>query len=82
MSTSDPHAALKNIIKTNDYTEAAEMVMARVQKEKLMKLYLVQEFNTCEEFLAYLSKRYGRYKKGGVPDIQAAAKILVDDWNK
>ncbi|KAK6633630.1 hypothetical protein RUM44_004237 [Polyplax serrata] len=78
---SDPHAALKNAVLSSDYMDPAEMVIARAQKAQLMKLYLVPSFNSTTEFLTSLAKRYGRFKKGGVPDLQASAKIIVDDWN-
>lgn len=81
-SNDDPHAALKNVIVSSDYTAAAEMVVARAKKEELMKIYLVPSFDTTEQLFMSLAKRYGKYKKGGVLDVGAAAKILVDDWNK
>ncbi|KAI8429213.1 hypothetical protein MSG28_007739 [Choristoneura fumiferana] len=33
------------------------------------------------EFFAQVASRMGRYKKGGVPDQEAAARILLNDWN-
>lgn len=34
-----------------------------------------------QEFFAHLASRMGRFKKGGVPDQESAAKILLNDWN-
>lgn len=81
-SNLDPHAALKNAVVSSDPIKPAEMIIARANKENLMKLYLVPDFETPTLFLASLAKRYGKFKKGGVTDLEAAAKILVDDWNR
>lgn len=81
-SNSDPHAALKNAVISSDPIKPAEMIIARANKEHLTKLYLVQDFDSPTEFLASLAKRYGKFKKGGVLDLEAAAKRLVDDWNR
>lgn len=34
-----------------------------------------------QEFYSHLASRMGRFKKGGVPDQEAAARILLNDWN-
>lgn len=34
-----------------------------------------------QEFFAHLASRMGRFKKGGVPDQEAASRILLNDWN-
>lgn len=81
-NNSDPHAALKNSVVSNDPIKPAEMIIARASKENLMKLYLVPDFESPTQFLASLAKRYGKFKKGGITDLEAAAKILVDDWNR
>ncbi|KAL0280595.1 UNVERIFIED_CONTAM: hypothetical protein PYX00_001844 [Menopon gallinae] len=81
-SSTDPHAALKNSVLSADSIEPAEMIIARANKEQLMEMYLLPSFNNHSEFLLALAKRYGRYKRGGVADLNAAAKILVDDWNR
>jgi nuclear GTP-binding protein len=36
--------------------------------------YGIPEFADCDQFLALLSRRLGRLKKGGRPDLNAAAK--------
>merc|ERR1712193_398367 len=33
------------------------------------------------EFLSMFAKRLGKLRKGGVPDILAAAKMILQDWN-
>jgi nuclear GTP-binding protein len=33
------------------------------------------------EFLQHLALRLGRLRKGGVPNVEAAARIVLNDWN-
>nr|CAD2172818.1 unnamed protein product [Meloidogyne enterolobii] len=47
----------------------------------LMLHYNIPEFDDCDSFLALLAKRSGRMKKGGRPDLNAAAKQVLNDWN-
>merc|ERR1712178_154941 len=35
----------------------------------------------ANEFLALLAKRFGKLKKGGVPDVTRAGKQVLQDWN-
>lgn len=39
--------------------------------------YTIGQFNSCEQFLALLAKRFGRIKKGGRPDSTAAARQVI-----
>jgi ribosome biogenesis GTPase A len=48
---------------------------------QLMVHYGLPEFANINEFLALLAKRRGMLRKGGVPDINKAAKIVLQDWN-
>lgn len=45
-----------------------------------MQRYLVPKFSSTVEFLQHLARRHGRMKKGGVPDTEAAGRILLQDW--
>ena len=38
-------------------------------------------YTDCANFLALLTKRYGMLKKGGLPDITKAARLVLQDWN-
>jgi nuclear GTP-binding protein len=46
-----------------------------------MEFYCIPEFADVHEFLAHVARRIGRLKKGGVPDVEAAAKHVLHDWN-
>ncbi|CAH3986398.1 unnamed protein product [Pieris brassicae] len=83
-SETDATVALKNAIKVGalkDPTTPANAILQRANKHTLVALYCIPEFNTPQEFYASVASRMGRYKKGGVPDQEAAARILLNDWN-
>ena len=43
--------------------------------------YGLSEFTNVNEFLALLAKRRGQLRKGGTPDVNKAAKLVLNDWN-
>ena len=46
-----------------------------------MELYSVPQYRSADEFLWHLAKLQGKLLKGGVPDRDRAARLLVRDWN-
>lgn len=48
----------------------------------LVTLYKVPSFDTVDEFLQNVASVRGRLKKGGVVDVDAAARIVLHDWNE
>lgn len=42
--------------------------------------YSIPDFRNTEEFLTLLAQKRGMLKKGGVPDIENIAKLLLSDW--
>lgn len=76
-------AALRNAVKVeslNDAIPAVEAVLRRTDAKQLMLYYRIPQFGDTKEFLALLAKRFGRLKKQGIPDVEAAAKNLIKDW--
>lgn len=47
-----------------------------------MDLYDIGEYETPNEFFALKAKRQGRFKRGGVLDLESAARSLIEDWNQ
>ncbi|KAJ2946886.1 hypothetical protein O0L34_g16219 [Tuta absoluta] len=80
----DAAAALKNALRVaslRDPLTPAAAILQRANTHTLVELYEIPEFNTPQQFFACLASRMGRFKKGGVPDQEAAARILLNDWN-
>ncbi|KFG39348.1 GNL3L/Grn1 GTPase, partial [Toxoplasma gondii FOU] len=60
--------------------EVATGVAAWCCSETLQRLYRLEGFSSPQEMLALLAHRRGKLKKGGIPDLDAAAKIFLQDW--
>jgi len=83
-TTTDASVALRNAIKVellDDPVTPVVAIMARVPRSHLMLQYGVGNFSDCAEFLALLAIQMGKLKKGGVPDRELAARIVLGDWN-
>lgn len=50
--------------------------------EKLLSLYKVPSFSSVDDFLQKVATIRGKLKKGGVVDVEAAARIVLHDWNE
>ncbi|KAI0067448.1 P-loop containing nucleoside triphosphate hydrolase protein [Artomyces pyxidatus] len=75
---------LRNVVKVEDIDDpitVVEQILARTEVEKLMKIYNLPIFTSTLEFLTMLSLSTGRLLKGGTPDIIAAARQVLSDWN-
>lgn len=80
----DTAVALKNAVKIQalkDPFTPATAILKRISQQQIIDLYDVQEYSTPDEFFAMKAAKMGRYKKHGVPDVVAAARSILDDWN-
>ncbi|XP_018576032.1 guanine nucleotide-binding protein-like 3 homolog [Anoplophora glabripennis] len=83
-SGSDSSASLRNAVRIStlqDPITPANAILQRVTKQQMMEMYDVTEYSTPDEFYSLKARRTGKYKKGGVPDVAAAARGLLEDWN-
>jgi len=81
---SDASVALRNAIKIETLVDPITPVIAilsRVPRQHLMQQYTLGHFEDAAEFLALLARGQGKLKRGGVPDRDAAAKTVLNDWN-
>lgn len=46
-----------------------------------MGIYKVPAFDSTDQFLHHIALARGKLKKGGTVDVQAAAKVVLQDWN-
>jgi len=80
----DASVALRNAIKVENLDDPITPVLAildRVPRTHLMVQYSLGHFKDCSEFLALLAIQMGKLKRGGIPDREKAARILLGDWN-
>lgn len=82
--SSDTQIILRNAVKVeslDDPVKPVEAILSRCNKSQVMEKYCVADYNDTMEFLSMFAKRLGKLRKGGVPDILASAKIILQDWN-
>jgi nuclear GTP-binding protein len=75
---------LRNVIKIDDLEDPitpVEVLTNKVSHKELITAYRVTDFKTVNEFLSSVARKTGKLSKGGVPDCNAAAKIVLRDWN-
>jgi len=80
----DASVALRNAIKVESLADPITPVVAimgRVPREHLMLQYGIGTFSDASEFLAKLAISLGKLRKGGVPDRETAARMVLGDWN-
>jgi len=82
MSESD--AALRNCINFQQIENCVlpvQAILNRCSRDRLTQIYKIPIFETPTEFLQHVATRRGRLGRGGVPDIEAAAQLVLNDWN-
>ena len=63
--------------KLEDVVGTAESICSKVEAETLKTVYEIGEFEDMQGFLQLVAQKTGKLKKGGVPDIDAAAQIII-----
>ncbi|KZT03079.1 P-loop containing nucleoside triphosphate hydrolase protein [Laetiporus sulphureus 93-53] len=83
-SKSRSNVLLRNVIKVEDIDDPislVEEIVARTDPELLKKIYNLPQIGSTLEFLTMLALTTGRLMKGGTPDLLAASRIVLTDWN-
>jgi nuclear GTP-binding protein len=81
----DADIILRNAVRIeqlDDVVTPVSAILKRCKPERLMERYGVSAFNCAEEFLSQVAKARGKIKKGGQPNIEAAGRIVLQDWNE
>ena len=76
--------ALRNCVKVERLADPIAPVceiLRRCPQEQLMLMYKIGAFDDVDAFLRAVGKTRGVLKKGGVPDMLAAARVVLNDWN-
>ena len=66
----------------SDPVVPVEAILKRCNKQSVMLHYTIPNFSNVQEFLSLVAKRFGKLKKGGVGDVESAAKMVLQDWNR
>jgi nuclear GTP-binding protein len=78
--------ALRNCVNVEEMVDVltpVQAVLERCPQAYLMQLYAIPKFKStdCVGFLALVARNTGKLKKGGIPNTDAAARIILHDWN-
>jgi len=60
-------------------------VLSRVKSKYLIKKYSLQsdaEWKDAEDFLTMVASKQGKLLKGGEPDLETTARVVLYDWQK
>uniref|UniRef100_UPI00398EF21F guanine nucleotide-binding protein-like 3 n=1 Tax=Pristiophorus japonicus TaxID=55135 RepID=UPI00398EF21F len=61
-------------------TAVVEPILKNCNNQQVMLQYNVPNFRTSLEFLTLLAQKRSMLKKGGIPDTEKAAKLILYDW--
>ncbi|ONK70770.1 uncharacterized protein A4U43_C04F1350 [Asparagus officinalis] len=82
---SDAAIALRNckrIEKLDDPIAPVKEILKLCPAERLISLYKLPSFSSVDDFLQKVATVRGKLKKGGIIDVEAAARIVLHDWNE
>ncbi|KAL8102002.1 guanine nucleotide-binding protein-like NSN1 [Apium graveolens] len=82
---SDASIALRNckrIEKLEDPAGPVKEILKLCPGETLVSIYKIPNFNSADEFLQNVATARGKLKKGGIIDVDSAARIVLHDWNE
>jgi nuclear GTP-binding protein len=76
---------LKGVVRVENLEDATEHVGAvldRVKPEHLTRAYRIQSWSGPEDFLTQLAVSTGKLLRGGEPDVNTAARMVLYDWQR
>jgi len=82
---SDVEKVLRGVVRTEHLENPEDYVLEILNKCKtkyVSRTYKLSEWKDHIDFLEQLAKRSGRLGKGGEPDINAASKMVLNDWTR
>ncbi|XP_057957361.1 guanine nucleotide-binding protein-like NSN1 [Malania oleifera] len=82
---SDASIALRNckrIEKLDDPVGPVKEILQLCPAKILVMLYKLPSFDSVDDFLQKVATVRGKLKKGGLVDVEAAARIVLHDWNE
>lgn len=74
---------LKNVIRMETITDPADYIgaiLARLRPQYVTQHYGVSSWTDPMDFLKQLAKKSGKLLKGGDPDINNTARLVLGDW--
>ncbi|KAM9324455.1 guanine nucleotide-binding protein-like 3 [Gastrophryne carolinensis] len=66
--------------KEDDILKPVQSILKHCDKQQTMLRFNISDYRTPSEFLDLLARRRTLLKKGGVADVEAAARLFLNDW--
>ncbi|KAL0461028.1 UNVERIFIED_CONTAM: Guanine nucleotide-binding protein-like NSN1 [Sesamum latifolium] len=73
---------VNRIEKLDDPVGPVKDILKLCPERVLVTLYKVPTFDSVDDFLQKVATVRGKLKKGGIVDVDAAARIVLHDWNE
>ncbi|WFD29964.1 GTPase required for pre-60S ribosomal subunit nuclear export and maturation [Malassezia sp. CBS 17886] len=80
---SETGTVLKGVVRVENLETPSEhiaTVLSRVKPEYIKRTYSLTKWRDADDFLAQLATRMGKLLRGGEPDIDTSAKMVLNDW--
>lgn len=77
-------SALRNCVKVEQLIDPVlpvSDIVAKCPQQQLMSVYKIPAFKDVDQFLQMVAAARGKLSKGGTVDVNAAARIVLSDWN-
>ncbi|KJE94183.1 nucleolar GTPase [Capsaspora owczarzaki ATCC 30864] len=74
---------LKGVVRIENLKDAADHIpemLSRIKREYVCRTYMIDDWGDHLDFLEQLAQKYGKLLKGGEPDIETVAKMVLNDW--
>ncbi|XP_065205137.1 nucleolar GTP-binding protein 2 [Planococcus citri] len=81
----DTEKILKGVVRVEmvpDPGQYIPAVLERVKQEHLARTYQVFEWTDADDFIEKLAMKTGKLLKGGDPDIDVIARMILNDWQR
>ncbi|KAI8471387.1 MAG: NUC091 domain-containing protein [Monoraphidium minutum] len=81
----DVDAVLKGVVRVEGLEDAApyvDAVLQRVKPEYLRRAYRISSWEDGHDFLVQLARLSGKLLRGGDPDTNTAARMVLYDWQR
>jgi nuclear GTP-binding protein len=76
--------ALRNCVRVESLADPISpigSILRRCPAPQLRAFYGIPMFRSATDFLVLIAQRRGKLRPGGVPDLEAAARQVLNDWN-
>lgn len=70
-----------NASEVKDPIKPIDEILKRSNKDKILDLYKIAQFNNPTQFLLSVCQARGKFKKGGIADLEMAGRLIIEDWN-